>query len=151
MRFMLTSLHIIVSTILIGMVLLQKGKGADIGAAFGGASNTVFGPRGAQSFMAKLTTGSEEWNRYLSYLQGQIETTRGRKADALSKMADPAVWDTQVLTKLKSDILQADAMIAAWEWAMELPKALADGGAEATEFLNKLERENDAEKPASQG
>jgi preprotein translocase subunit SecG len=56
MRFLLVSLHVIVSAILIGMVLLQKGKGADIGAAFGGASNTVFGPRGAQSFLAKLTT-----------------------------------------------------------------------------------------------
>jgi preprotein translocase subunit SecG len=56
MRFLLASLHVIVSAILIGMVLLQKGKGADIGAAFGGASNTVFGPRGAQSFLAKLTT-----------------------------------------------------------------------------------------------
>jgi preprotein translocase subunit SecG len=50
------AIHVIVSAILIGMVLLQKGKGADIGAAFGGASNTVFGPRGAQSFLAKLTT-----------------------------------------------------------------------------------------------
>ena len=56
MRILLTSLHVIMSTILIAMVLLQKGKGADIGAAFGGASNTVFGPRGAQSFLAKLTT-----------------------------------------------------------------------------------------------
>jgi len=58
MRGLMIALHVIVSTILIGMVLLQKGKGADIGAAFGGASNTVFGPRGAQSFMAKLTTGA---------------------------------------------------------------------------------------------
>ncbi len=58
MHIFLVSLHVIVSAILIGMVLLQKGKGADIGAAFGGASNTVFGPRGAQSFMAKLTTGA---------------------------------------------------------------------------------------------
>lgn len=40
------------------MVLIQKGKGADIGAAFGGASATVFGPRGAQSFLSKLTTGA---------------------------------------------------------------------------------------------
>ncbi len=40
------------------MVLVQKGKGADIGAAFGGASQTVFGPRGAQSFLSKLTTGA---------------------------------------------------------------------------------------------
>ncbi len=58
MRIFLVSLHVIVSSILIGMVLLQKGKGADIGAAFGGASQTVFGPRGAQSFLAKLTTAA---------------------------------------------------------------------------------------------
>jgi preprotein translocase subunit SecG len=58
MRIFLTSLHVIVSAILIGMVLLQKGKGADIGAAFGGASQTVFGPRGAASFLSKLTTGA---------------------------------------------------------------------------------------------
>ena len=58
MRIFLVSLHVIVSAILIGMVLLQKGKGADIGAAFGGASQTVFGPRGTASFLAKLTTAA---------------------------------------------------------------------------------------------
>jgi preprotein translocase subunit SecG len=58
MRAFLIVIHVIVSAILIGMVLLQKGKGADIGAAFGGASQTVFGPRGAQTFLAKLTTGA---------------------------------------------------------------------------------------------
>lgn len=58
LRVFLISLHVTVSAILISMVLLQKGKGADIGAAFGGASNTVFGPRGAQSFLAKLTAGA---------------------------------------------------------------------------------------------
>jgi len=58
LRVFLVSLHVLVSVILISMVLLQKGKGADIGAAFGGASNTVFGPRGAQSFLSKLTTGA---------------------------------------------------------------------------------------------
>lgn len=55
---LLIALHVIVAMILISMVLLQKGKGADIGAAFGGASATVFGPRGAQSFLAKLTTAA---------------------------------------------------------------------------------------------
>ncbi len=58
MHIFLVIVHVIVCTILIGMVLLQKGKGADIGAAFGGASQTVFGPRGAQSFLAKLTTAA---------------------------------------------------------------------------------------------
>ena len=55
---LITTLHVLVAAILIFMVLLQKGKGADIGAAFGGASQTIFGPRGAQSFMAKITTGA---------------------------------------------------------------------------------------------
>jgi preprotein translocase subunit SecG len=58
LRIFLISLHLAVSAILISMVLLQKGKGADIGAAFGGASQTIFGPRGAQSFLSKLTTGA---------------------------------------------------------------------------------------------
>lgn len=58
MHIFLVTVHVIVCTILIAMVLLQKGKGADIGAAFGGASQTVFGPRGAQSFLAKLTTSA---------------------------------------------------------------------------------------------
>jgi preprotein translocase subunit SecG len=59
LRVFLISLHVLVSVILISMVLVQKGKGADIGAAFGGgASNTIFGPRGAQSFLSKLTTGA---------------------------------------------------------------------------------------------
>ncbi len=58
LRVFLISLHVSVSLILVSMVLLQKGKGADIGAAFGGASNTVFGPRGAQSFLSKLTAGA---------------------------------------------------------------------------------------------
>jgi preprotein translocase subunit SecG len=58
MHIFLVILHVLVASILITMVLLQKGKGADIGAAFGGASQTVFGPRGAQSFLSKLTAGA---------------------------------------------------------------------------------------------
>jgi preprotein translocase subunit SecG len=50
--------HVLACTSLILIVLLQKGKGADLGAAFGGASQTVFGGRGAGGFLSKLTTGS---------------------------------------------------------------------------------------------
>jgi preprotein translocase subunit SecG len=49
-------LHIAVCTALILIVLLQKGKGAGMGAAFGGSSQTVFGSSGATSFMHKVTT-----------------------------------------------------------------------------------------------
>ena len=78
MRFFLVSLHVLVSAILIGMVLLQKGKGADIGAAFGGASQTVFGPRGAQSFLAKLTTGAAIIFMFTSFFLAITSSRRAR-------------------------------------------------------------------------
>ena len=49
--------QILVSIGIIGLVLIQHGKGADAGAAFGGgASGTVFGSRGSGNFLTKLTT-----------------------------------------------------------------------------------------------
>ncbi|HVT62889.1 MAG TPA: preprotein translocase subunit SecG [Legionellaceae bacterium] len=51
-------LHVLIAVTIIGLVLIQHGKGADIGAAFGsGASNTVFGSQGTGSFLFKLTGG----------------------------------------------------------------------------------------------
>ncbi len=51
-------IHVVVAITIIGLVLIQHGKGADIGAAFGsGASNTVFGSQGTGSFLFKLTGG----------------------------------------------------------------------------------------------
>ena len=59
MTLFLTVLHVIVCLILVIVVLLQRGKGADIGAVFGGGgSTTVFGSRGAGNFLTKLTTGA---------------------------------------------------------------------------------------------
>jgi preprotein translocase subunit SecG len=53
-----TVLHIVLCVILILVILLQPGKGSDIGAAFGGggASSSVFGPRGAGSLLTQATT-----------------------------------------------------------------------------------------------
>ncbi len=48
--------HILVCAALILIVLLQAGKGAEMGAAFGGASQTIFGSAGAMGFLSKLTT-----------------------------------------------------------------------------------------------
>ena len=51
-------LHVVISISLIALVLLQHGKGADMGAAFGsGASNTMFGSVGPAPFLMKVTTG----------------------------------------------------------------------------------------------
>ncbi|WLQ12056.1 preprotein translocase subunit SecG [Hahella aquimaris] len=49
--------HVIVAAGVIGLVLIQQGKGADMGASFGGgASQTVFGSGGSGSFLTKMTT-----------------------------------------------------------------------------------------------
>ncbi|MEJ2197018.1 MAG: preprotein translocase subunit SecG [Desulfuromonadales bacterium] len=59
MNYILLSIHILVCLSLIGIVLIQGGKGAEVGAAFGaGASNTIFGASGGQSFIAKMTAGA---------------------------------------------------------------------------------------------
>ncbi len=49
-------IHVLVCVGLIMIVLLQTGKGADLGAAFGGSTQTVFGGQGAGGFLTKLTT-----------------------------------------------------------------------------------------------
>ncbi len=57
MTTLLVAVHILVCLVLIGIVLLQGGKGAELGSAFGGgASQTLFGPRGASTFLGKMTT-----------------------------------------------------------------------------------------------
>ncbi|MGE5061917.1 MAG: preprotein translocase subunit SecG [Betaproteobacteria bacterium] len=52
-----TIIHVIVSIGLILVVLLQTGKGAEVGAVFGGSSATIFGSSGAGNFLTRLTTG----------------------------------------------------------------------------------------------
>ena len=57
MSILLITLHVIVCIALIMIVLLQTGKGADMGAAFGGGSSqTLFGTTGASTFLSKATT-----------------------------------------------------------------------------------------------
>ena len=54
---LLVVIHVIVCLFLIGVVLLQQGKSADLAGAFGGqGSQTAFGPRGAANLLTKLTT-----------------------------------------------------------------------------------------------
>ena len=58
MTAVLYTIHIIVALFLVLVILLQQGKGSDMGAAFGGASSTVFGgASGRQSFLVKVTVG----------------------------------------------------------------------------------------------
>lgn len=56
MHIFILTIHFFLCFVLVGAILLQSGKGADIGAAFGaGGSQTLFGPRGAATLLSKVT------------------------------------------------------------------------------------------------
>ena len=87
MDTVLLLIHIGVAAALIGMVLIQQGKGADMGAAFGsGASQTVFGSRGSGSFLTRTTavlaTVFFITSLTLAYFSGQVETAQSVVDDA---------------------------------------------------------------------
>ncbi len=58
MTTVITIIHVLVALSLVLVVLLQGGKGADMGAAFGGASQTIFGSSGAATFLGRLTAAA---------------------------------------------------------------------------------------------
>ena len=77
---LLLVVHVLIATVVIGLVLIQHGKGADIGAAFGsGASNTVFGSQGTGGFLFKLTGGSsscdKSWRKRAVRLPAQQDSS----------------------------------------------------------------------------
>ena len=91
-------IHLFVSFIMIGAILLQSGKGAEIGAAFGGSSQTIFGSRGAATFLSKMTVGAAVlfmvtslWLAFLSRERaGENSIMRLPKTEAVPSPAAPA-------------------------------------------------------------
>lgn len=80
-------IHVIVAVVLIGLVLIQHGKGADIGAAFGsGASGTVFGASGSGSFLLKVTGGLAAIFFATSLTLGYIAASNAREAQREARM-----------------------------------------------------------------
>jgi len=53
---LLLSFHVVIAVLIIALILVQKGKGADMGSAFGaGASGTIFGAKGSANFLSRTT------------------------------------------------------------------------------------------------
>jgi preprotein translocase subunit SecG len=84
-------IHVLIAAGLVGLVLLQHGKGADAGAAFGaGASSTVFGSQGSANFLSRstavLATVFFLTSLSLAYMAGHRE-----RAASVMEQAAPAV------------------------------------------------------------
>ncbi len=86
MTTVLLIIHVFVCVFLILLVLLQSGKGAEIGAAFGGSSQTLFGSRGAATFLNKITTAVAIVFMLTSLSLAVIKT----KSDSVIKDVTPA-------------------------------------------------------------
>jgi preprotein translocase subunit SecG len=90
-------IHVIVAVILIGLVLVQHGKGADAGASFGsGSSNTMFGSQGAMPFLMKITALLAAiffaTNLTMSYLVGhRMKSLESGNTQAITKPASMTV------------------------------------------------------------
>ncbi len=95
----LVLMHVIISIALIALVLIQQGKGAELGATFGSAaSQTVFGSQGSGSFLLKLTGLLAllffVTSLSLGYLAGH--TTR---QDPIQNLADMALKSSSIINK----------------------------------------------------
>ncbi len=85
-------IHVALAVGLIGLVLIQHGKGADAGAAFGsGASATVFGARGSASFMTRMTTGVASAFFLTSLVLFYLAANRDRGLDSVTDLPGSVV------------------------------------------------------------
>jgi len=113
--------HVLVALLLVGVVLIQRGQGADMGVSFGGGgAQTLFGSRGSGSFLGKLTGGLAATFMLTSltlafFSQQQAGSVVERSVAGLPPVAQPAPnaptqgggFDP---SKLKSDAPASDSL-----------------------------------------
>ena len=102
METILLVIHVLLSLAIIGLVLLQRGKGAEAGAALGGgASASVFGARGAANFLSRstavLATAFFISSLTLAYLASQREAPTS-VTETVTEKAAPSVEDVPAAT-----------------------------------------------------
>jgi preprotein translocase subunit SecG len=95
METVILAVHIVIAITLIGLILIQQGKGADAGAAFGGgggggASSSVFGSQGSGNFLTKTTavlaTAFFVTSLFLSYLSGRVSAEKMESVDVSNRV-----------------------------------------------------------------
>ncbi|WP_070988810.1 preprotein translocase subunit SecG [Halofilum ochraceum] len=91
MHTVVLTIHVLLAIGVIGLVLIQQGKGADAGAAFGsGSSATVFGAGGSGSFLTRMTTALATLFFVTSLALAVIAANRGGESDSVVDRTAPA-------------------------------------------------------------
>ena len=117
--------HTVIALLIIVLVLLQRGKGADAGAAFGsGASATVFGSQGSSNFFSRTTAilaasffvsslslaylSSQQADTPDSLVESIVDTDSGESSVAIDEMA-PAITDNNLSLDVMPSIEASDS------------------------------------------
>ncbi len=127
--------HTLIALLIIALVLLQRGKGADAGAAFGaGASGTVFGARGSGSFFSRATavcaTAFFVTSLTLAYLSSQSSSAPSSLVDDASAVGESTGDLTSDLPTLatEDEATDDDAEMPALEDAEALDESATEDG-----------------------
>jgi preprotein translocase subunit SecG len=111
-HYVVPVIHVLACLFLIVVVLLQTGKGADMGAVFGGGSQTLFGSSGAGNFLTKLTTATA-----IAFMVTSLILTYGQSRTAASNL----------IQKLPAPTAEAPPPVE------QAPTAAAEGAAPAAQ------------------
>ncbi|NDV91608.1 preprotein translocase subunit SecG [Alteromonas sp. 345S023] len=104
--------YLVVALLLIGFVLIQQGKGADMGASFGsGGSNTVFGSSGSGNFMSRTTAILAGLFFFISLTLGALTANKESAVDDWENLEIPAA-EAPVQTSADQDVPVVDTPVA---------------------------------------
>jgi len=118
-------IHVLAAIALVGLVLLQHGKGADAGAAFGGGggSQSVFGSGGAANFMSRMTAGLATVFFITSLSLGYFLSPKARTSSVTDQIEAPVTPTAQKKQKEPVDTDPKEVKkIAPQEGVPEVPK-----------------------------
>jgi len=104
---LLLVVHIIAAVVIIALVLLQHGKGADAGAAFGGGSQSVFGARGSANFLSRTTAVVVTLFFITSMSLGYLYTNRSKPksvTETLEQTQPATVPEKQINTTVQPKV-----------------------------------------------
>ena len=115
---LLLTVHILVALVIIGLVLMQHGKGADMGAAFGsGASGSLFGSSGSANFLSRLTGGLAAVFFITSLSLAYVASSKPKTTGSVMQ-----------------DAVQSQTVTPATSSAVDTPSAPVDQGSKAKEI-----------------
>jgi len=130
--------YVLIALALIGLVLIQQGKGADMGASFGaGSSATVFGSGGSGNFLTKMTTWLAIGFFVISLVLGNLTANRTKSVEEWNDLSTPVSEQTIATDAIPSDKVSENAE----------PKAAASENSDVPAADKPVTKEDDSDIP----